>query len=307
MEKINRNMSISNIYIYSQKFACYNSLMNRNLEEYTDRFTDFSKKSISDFILYNSGIEYCESRYSYGPKKRDYHFIHFVKEGKGLLEIEGKSIEVHQNQLFIVPANMTSTYTADAYEPWKYSWIGFTGIESTDFVQNLMHSSKQRYVIDCLDASFYEKRIHSIIKLDQNDMSAYFKINGIMYEIIGTLLSEHSVNNTTINDTSPAFQAMRYMDLHYYDDIQISDIANAVGIHPNYLSAMFKDEFAISPKKYLMKLKINKAKKLLSESDDLINTVGNSVGFSDGLSFSKFFKKETGNSPTNYRKEHKSI
>nr|WP_325825403.1 AraC family transcriptional regulator [Enterococcus faecium] len=282
----------------------YNKFMNNNLREYTDKFTDFSKKSISDFILYNSGIEYCEPNYSYGPKRRDYHFIHFVKEGKGLLEIEDQKIEVHENQIFIVPANIVSTYTADKQSPWKYSWIGFTGIESVNFVQTLIQSSPANFVMDCSDASFYEKRIEEIIGLNQNTLASYFKINGIMYDIVGTLLGECEIKTVKNLETSPSFQAMRYMELHYHDDIQISDIAYSVGIHPSYLSAMFKEEIGVSPKKYLTNLKINKAKKLLTESDDPINLIAGSVGFADALSFSKFFRKELGLSPTEFRKDH---
>ncbi|WP_270274626.1 AraC family transcriptional regulator [Enterococcus casseliflavus] len=278
--------------------------MKKTLHEYTDKFTDFSKKSISDFILYNSGIEYCEPNHSYGPKKREYHFIHFVREGKGLLEIENQLIEVHENQLFIVPANTVSTYTADSKNPWKYSWIGFTGIESLNLVQILTNLSSKKYVISCLDANFYEKKIEKILNYKQNDFSSYFKINSIIYDIIGTILNENEVQSAQKNYSSPSFQAMRYMDLHYHDEIQVSDIAYAVGIHPNYLSAMFKDEVGISPKKYLTNLKISKAKKILIESNDPINIVAGSVGFSDALSFSKFFKKELGISPSLYRKEN---
>ncbi|KAF1299644.1 AraC family transcriptional regulator [Enterococcus sp. JM4C] len=277
--------------------------MNNNLREYTDKFTDFSKKSISDFILYNCGIETCAPSHSYGPKRRDYHFIHFVKEGKGVLEIEDQKIAVHENQFFIVPANVISTYTADDLEPWKYSWIGFTGIESFNFVQALIHSAATNFVIDCSDATFYEKRIEEIMQLNQNSLSSYYRINGIMYDIVGTLLSECEVDLVNNRNSSPSFQAMQYMDLHYHDDIQISDIAYSVGIHPNYLSAMFKEELGITPKKYLTNLKINKAKKLLIESQDPINLVASSVGFSDALSFSKFFKKELGISPTDFRKD----
>ncbi|MCF2716593.1 AraC family transcriptional regulator [Paenibacillus sp. UKAQ_18] len=50
---------------------------------------------------------------------------------------------------------------------------------------------------------------------------------------------------------------------------------------------------------------MNKAKELLAESDDPINLIASSVGFSDALSFSKFFRKELGISPSQYRKEHK--
>ncbi|MNW44964.1 MULTISPECIES: AraC family transcriptional regulator [Paenibacillus] len=283
----------------------YNKGMNNNLREYTDRFTDFTKKSISDFILYNSGIEYCEPGYSYGPKRRDYHFIHFVKEGKGILEIGDQKIEVHENQLFIVPANVVSTYTADPNKPWKYSWIGFMGIQSGNFVQTLLQSDEKKFVMNCQDASFYESRIEDIIELNKNDLASFFKINGIMYDIAGNLLNECPVQTTVNSSTSISFQAMRYMDLHYHDDIQISDIAYSVGIHPNYLSLMFKNEVGIPPKKYLSNLKINKAKELLAESDDPINLIASSVGFSDALSFSKFFRKELGISPSQYRKEHK--
>ncbi|MDV4744436.1 helix-turn-helix domain-containing protein [Enterococcus faecium] len=65
-----------------------------------------------------------------------------------------------------------------------------------------------------------------------------------------------------------------------------------------------KEEIGVSPKKYLTNLKINKAKKLLTESDDPINLIAGSVGFADALSFSKFFRKELGLSPTEFRKDH---
>ena len=306
MEKFNRNMEISNNNIFLS-ISRYNKVMNNNLREYTDKFTDFTKKSISDFILYNCGLEYCEPGYSYGPKRRDYHFIHFVKEGKGLLEIENQKIEVHENQIFIVPANVVSTYTADQHEPWKYSWIGFMGIQSGIFVQTLLQSSKEKYVIDCPNAAFYESRIKDIIELNRNNLASFFRINGIMYDIVGNILTEYPIEQIMSSTTSISFQAMRYMDLHYHDDIQISDIANSIGIHTNYLSSMFKNEMDISPKKYLSNLKINKAKELLAESDNPINIVSSSVGFSDALSFSKFFKKEIGISPSEYRKEHYTL
>lgn len=57
------------------------------MQEYTDKLTNQSKKSISDFVFYNCGIEQCESDHKYGPKAREYHFIHFIIDGEGTLEI----------------------------------------------------------------------------------------------------------------------------------------------------------------------------------------------------------------------------
>lgn len=290
----------------------YNVIMNNIREEYTDRYTDRTKKSISDFVLYNSGVEYCEPGYSYGPKRRDYHFIHFVKEGKGYLEINGQNIEVHEDQFFIVPANEISTYTADQEDPWKYSWIGFMGIQSDFFVQSLLQSSENGFVVDCRSTTFYEKKIKKIIELNntydlkKDNLSLYFKINSIMYNIVGNLLDEFLPKNDVDTNSTISFQAIRYMDLHYHDDIQISDIANYIGIHPNYLSLKFKNDVGISPKKYLTNLKIKKAETLLIKNDDPIYLIASSVGFSDALAFSKLFKKELGVSPSEFRKDNKN-
>lgn len=87
------------------------------MREYTDKLTDRTKKSISDFVFYNCGIEQCRSGQFYGPKQRDYHFIHFVIQGEGTLTIQGEEHRVQKDQLFLVPAGEVSTYRASSKAP----------------------------------------------------------------------------------------------------------------------------------------------------------------------------------------------
>lgn len=93
--------------------------MEHFLKQYTDQFTNFSNKHISDLILYSGGIEQCLPNYFYSLKNRDYHLITFVSQGKGTLEIEEKVYDIKANQLFIIPAGYWFKYTADADEPWR--------------------------------------------------------------------------------------------------------------------------------------------------------------------------------------------
>lgn len=274
--------------------------MSKYLESYTDTYTDFNNKIISDFILYNCGVEYCSSGWSYGPKRREYHFIHFVKDGKGTLEIEGHTFHIHKNQCFIVPANEVSLYYADKTDPWKYSWIGFLGIQSNRYVEQLINNGN--FVLDIANAEKYERKIKNIISLPSNSLASALKITGITYNILGNLIEEVSPSNIHTNN-SIAMLAKRYMDLNYYDSIQIKDIADFLNINVNYLSTVFKKEFKVSPKKYLMDLKIKKAEKLLSTSSNSIKIIANSVGFTDALAFSKVFKRYTGYSPKIFRQK----
>lgn len=276
---------------------CYNAVM----REYTDKLTNLSKKSISDFVFYNCGIEQCKPGQSYGPKRRDYHFIHFVIKGEGTLQIQDNTYQVRQNQLFIVPADEVSTYQASREHPWNYCWIGFLGIQSSQFLHSLMHCGPQRYVLNCKDAKFYEQQIEIILGICGKQVSTHLRSNGILYGLIGTLLEELGADDPKSLDMSIPYQAQQYMELHYHNEIQISDVAAAVGVHANYLANTFQKQYHMAPKQYLSNLRVKKARELLLCTDHPIYVVANSVGFADPLAFSKFFRRMTGCSPSEYR------
>ncbi|WP_282806154.1 helix-turn-helix domain-containing protein [Lactobacillus isalae] len=180
---------------------------------------------------------------------------------------------------------------------WKYSWVRFLGIQAGQYVQQLINNN---FVLDIKDATQYENKIRQIIGLDHKSLADSLKTNGITYEIFGDLLAEINVKKIEQHH-SIATLAKRYMDLNYFDAIQIQDIAKSLNVNANYLSDLFKQEYGISPKQYLTELKIKKAKKLLLTTKNTITIVANSVGFSDSLAFSKIFKKYTTMSPKQYR------
>ncbi len=277
------------------------------MREYTDKLTDLTKKSISDFVFYNCGVEQCAPNQFYGPKRRDYHFIHFVVKGEGVLEIQGAAYPVHCNQFFIVPAGEVSTYRASGSAPWRYCWIGFLGIQSTQFLNTLMQCGPQRFVLNCQDATFYQTRIENILRIAGKGLSTHLRSNGMMYDLIGTLLDELGADDPAEFGLSIPFQARQYMELHYHDSLRISDVAAAVGVHANYLSNVFQEQYHMSPKQYLDRLKLQKAQELLLHTEHPIYIVANSVGFTDPLGFSKFFRRMTGISPTDYRAQRREI
>lgn len=59
----------------------------------------------------------------------------------------------------------------------------------------------------------------------------------------------------------------------------------------------------MSPQEFLVNYKIDKASELLKNTDLSIKAVASSVGYSDPLTFSKIFKKITGDNPKGYREK----
>ena len=85
-------------------------------------------------------------------------------------------------------------------------------------------------------------------------------------------------------------------------NIQISDIAEYIGITRSYLFHIFKQNLNIAPKEYLLQYRMDKAKEFLEETRDSIQDIASNVGYHDSLAFSKMFRHVVGESPSQYRK-----
>lgn len=89
---------------------------------------------------------------------------------------------------------------------------------------------------------------------------------------------------------------------HYSEsDFSQSQVASMLGIHPSYLSRLFHKLKEISFNKYVYEIRINEAKKLLTETTMRVSSVGKCVGINDSRYFSTLFKKHVGITPKEFR------
>lgn len=107
---------------------------------------------------------------------------------------------------------------------------------------------------------------------------------------------------TPAHRSSPMVRhAVAFLHQHYHHPITRRQVAKAAGMSEDYLSRMFHRELGVSPWDYLNRLRIQRAKERLRESDDSIQLVARRVGFHDRAYFSRIFRKLTGVPPQVYR------
>ena len=96
---------------------------------------------------------------------------------------------------------------------------------------------------------------------------------------------------------------INYLNENYEHKISLDQIAHNMYLSPVYISKIFKEETGESPINYLIKIRLERAKDILSSSCcGSIKSIANAVGYDDVYHFSKLFKKYYGISPQNYRK-----
>ncbi|SCW66503.1 AraC-type DNA-binding protein [Ruminococcaceae bacterium YRB3002] len=96
--------------------------------------------------------------------------------------------------------------------------------------------------------------------------------------------------------------AKDYMDANYDRGITIADAAQYVFLSQGYFTRAFKEEIGMSPMNYLMNVRINRACELLRNDDIKVSAIATAVGFSSAQRFNVAFKKHTGLTPVEYRR-----
>ena len=95
----------------------------------------------------------------------------------------------------------------------------------------------------------------------------------------------------------------KYMEDNYMFDLSLDSVSEILHISPAYLSAQFKKYQKMNFLDCLTELRINAAKELLTDPFRSAAEVASMVGYEDASYFARAFKKRTGMTPTQYRKE----
>ncbi len=95
--------------------------------------------------------------------------------------------------------------------------------------------------------------------------------------------------------------AKKYINRSYFNEISLSDVAEYVGLSAAYFSRVFKSETGEKFVDYLVKIRMEKAKKLFEMSKYKTYEISEIVGYKKSKYFGKLFKNYTGYTPTEYR------
>lgn len=105
---------------------------------------------------------------------------------------------------------------------------------------------------------------------------------------------------------SAVSRAVRFIEERYTEPLSLQQVASQVHLNAAYFSHLFKKETGRSFVQFLIELRMEKAKKLLANTDMNVTEISGAVGYDLPNYFAKLFRQFTGLSPKEYRKQHQS-
>ncbi len=92
-----------------------------------------------------------------------------------------------------------------------------------------------------------------------------------------------------------------YIHENYSQDLSLDALGDAVNLHPVYLSRIFKEVTDVNLSAYIADVRMQKAAKLLDETDLKVHEVMDKLGYRKRQHFTKLFKEKYGMTPKEYR------
>lgn len=142
------------------------------------------------------------------------------------------------------------------------------------------------------------EQMKNLFLLEENRL----KTVSILYDIFHKLLSYGN------DESDILFPALKYIEANSSSpDITNDLLADMCYISEVYLRKLFSRTYGVSPKQYVIGIRINKAKQMLTEGVLTVSAISEECGFSSPYHFSRLFKAKTGMSPTEYMEQNKIV
>ena len=113
--------------------------------------------------------------------------------------------------------------------------------------------------------------------------------------------AKQSASAPTAADRRRAVAAALWLDAHAHEDVDLERAARAASLSPFHFLRLFARVLGVTPHQYLVRARLRRAARLLSDGERRVTDVALEVGFSDLSNFVRTFHRATGVSPRRFR------
>ncbi len=157
-------------------------------------------------------------------------------------------------------------------------------------------------ILSTTQAPLYKELFSSLIdaflQREKSPLIVYFAA----YQLFHTLSVSSRLQMENILDTNIIQTGIQYMEEHYYQRLNVAEIAAMCGVSISYFERIFKSYARVSPIKYINTLKIIHIKEMLQDNQLTLDEIAEKMEYCDSSYLCRLFKKMTGMTPKEYKK-----
>jgi AraC-like DNA-binding protein len=263
-----------------------------------------SKFAMEQLVVSDNMAYLSYPTFYYNRNTFDDHLLLYVIDGIFHVEQYGRKFSLKAGDCIMMTLTDAHKYYSDRTETAQFIFFHFKGVPVNAIISVL---KEHKYLPIIVHDESYRHDIMDCFRITdeyRKDNEFEFILSGRIYETI-IRIATPSLTAIRKGDSNRDFWFINtvesYINDHIYERIEVSELSKALKISVPYLYKIFSSYFYLPPYQYILKKKIFYSMKLLSDSDDSINGIAYSLGFTDQSHYCNEFKKIAGFSPLQYR------
>lgn len=255
----------------------------------------FAKEAL--YYVTSGGDYVCSSNYKTNRNYFEQLLFIYVKQGKMEIYYEKNLYIAQENSLIILDCHRPHLYRA--LEETTFEWLHFKGSASSAYFDLLHKTAGCIFPLhhNLLIPDYMNQLLTAMKNNNVEEHKVSVLIHQLWYEL--ELLSKQSRKDSF---DQVIRHVILYMENHFMENLDLYDLATFAQLSPYHFSRKFKKHTNLSPKQYLIHLRITFAKELLYFTDMPIYEVAFECGFNSVSHFVTTFKKYTNLTPKQFRK-----
>lgn len=232
------------------------------------------------------------------------HSLCYVSEGAARLQIEEETFQVSTGDVILFPKGKRYAIYADPECPWEWCWIIMGGEPIDHIVQEngwLAHPCPLMTNTELPFLAITKAMMQYCRLLPSGSLI----VGGLLLQLLGHLTKTERTLEIVLphaDHDQQVTEIISYMGRHLTATVTLEGLAAQFCLSPSQLGKLFRRVTGISPIQYFKYLRIETAKGLL-RSTQSIHHIAAQIGFDDVVTFDRAFKRFTGMTPRQYRRQ----
>jgi AraC-like DNA-binding protein/mannose-6-phosphate isomerase-like protein (cupin superfamily) len=270
-----------------------------------------------------SRIHTLEKSFKTGLRLNIHYQLHYILNGTGYFHIDGIDYVANKGELCLwgpgqihsisssdesplevigVQFDFTRNFSHDFYVPIYYNIDDFKFSNINEIIEFTNFRGFPPYV-RLKNKILAENMLRSAVDLyNSNQKFSQEKASLKLKEFFIHVADESEEHIPSKQNSETKASILEYINNHCFEDLSNHEIADAFKYHPIHINRIILETTGFSLHQYILKLRINEAVHLLTNSRLSIREISEKIGFSNPQYFSRIFKSKTGVFPTYLRK-----
>lgn len=209
---------------------------------------------------------------------------------------------INEGKMFFLMPGVWHTYKPLENSGWNEYWIGFKGEIINRIVDEGFFINRPPVFNIGLNERIVDLYLKAI-EIAAEERAGYQQaLSGIVMHILGLMYYRDKTRDFEDEELIRKMnKAKVFMRESLYKNITPEDVAKELNISYSGFRRAFKEFTGTSPSKYMIELKLNEAKLLLSTTSQSVKEIAYALNYENPDYFPVFFKKRTGLTPVEYR------